>query len=68
MVCYSAKINLTNLFINTGILSNSPKVDAHLRIVFLFTILLIGIQSTSSMSQELGLWIPSYEANQTQLI
>ena len=63
-----AKINLTNLFINTGILSNSPKDDAHLRIVFLFTILLIGIQSTSSMSQELGLWIPSYEANQTQLI
>ena len=62
-----AKINLTNFFKNTGILPNSPKGDAHL-MVFLFTSLLIGIQSTSSMSQELGLWIPSYEANQTQLI
>ena len=63
-----AKINLTNFFKNTGILSNSSRDYAHHRMVFLFTSLLIGIQSTSSMSQELGLWIPSYEANQTQLI
>ena len=63
-----AKINLNNFFKNTGILSYSSRDYAHLRMVFLFTSLLIGIQSTSSMSQELGLWIPSYEANQTQLI
>ena len=63
-----AKINLTNFFKNTGILSYSSRDYAHLRMVFLFTSLLIGIQSTRSMSQELGLWIPSYDANQTQLI
>tara|TARA_B100000989_G_scaffold87498_1_gene63018 strand:- start:4703 stop:6247 length:1545 start_codon:yes stop_codon:yes gene_type:complete len=63
-----AKINLTNFFKNTGILPNSLKGHTHLRTVLLCTSLLIGIQSTRSMSQELGLWIPSYEVNQTQLI
>ncbi len=63
-----AKLNLTNFFKNTSILLNSPNRVVDLRTVLLFTSLLIGIQSTSIMSQELGLWIPSYEANQTQLI